>query len=321
MAAVHDPYYQNKNTSTWLWYTRFETVLGLELFGTRCRDIYIRAVWARSKLKLSVRTFLPSAFVSVELIFFMLVRWMGQESRTQWELHINFGGDCASSTEHWEDRSLGPDLPPLEDTLSAEQPDWEDSECAQVEGEIQNPGFVSTMESQEHSPDNGMHEDLFTILCFGHCLHLLLSKSAGTSASSWQAAISGWCCFALVRRKRMCSDLGNCCSTYRIPSCFGQELEYLNLAVNNITRIQNLQKCESLKKLDLTVNFVDKAGLLSLHSLEANYNLQELFLLGNPCAEWHGYRKFVIAKLPNLKRLVSRFMWVSFLQRPLGVRF
>jgi len=37
-----------------------------------------------------------------------------------------------------------------------------------------------------------------------------------------------------------------------------QELEYLNIALNNITRIQNLQRCESLKKLDMTMNFVDK---------------------------------------------------------------
>ena len=39
-----------------------------------------------------------------------------------------------------------------------------------------------------------------------------------------------------------------------------QDLEYLNLAVNNITKIQNLQRCESLRKLDLTINFVGKVG-------------------------------------------------------------
>lgn len=43
-----------------------------------------------------------------------------------------------------------------------------------------------------------------------------------------------------------------------------QELEQLNLALNNIRRVQNLQRCESLQRLDLTANFVDKAGLLSL---------------------------------------------------------
>lgn len=84
-----------------------------------------------------------------------------------------------------------------------------------------------------------------------------------------------------------------------------QELQYLNLAVNNITKVQNLQRCESLQKLDLTVNFVNKAGLLSISSLADNYNLQELFLIGNPCTEWPGYRHYVIAKLPQLQKLVS----------------
>lgn len=38
----------------------------------------------------------------------------------------------------------------------------------------------------------------------------------------------------------------------------------LNLAVNNIQRVQNLQRCESLRRLDLSVNFIDRPGLLSL---------------------------------------------------------
>ena len=59
-----------------------------------------------------------------------------------------------------------------------------------------------------------------------------------------------------------------------------KELEYLNLALNNITKIQNLQRCESLTKLDLTVNFIDKKGLLSIPSLAANYKLRDLYLVG-----------------------------------------
>lgn len=52
----------------------------------------------------------------------------------------------------------------------------------------------------------------------------------------------------------------------RLPSLHRamQELEHLNLALNNVTRVQNLQRCESLRRLDLTANFVDLAGLLSL---------------------------------------------------------
>eukprot|EP00884_Botryococcus_braunii_P011116 jgi/Botrbrau1/20004/Bobra.200_1s0011.1 len=82
-----------------------------------------------------------------------------------------------------------------------------------------------------------------------------------------------------------------------------KDLEYLNLALNNITKVQNLQRCESLKKLDLTVNFIDKAGLLTIGSLDANAHLEELFLLGNPCAQWPGYRQLVVAALPKLKKL------------------
>jgi protein TilB len=36
-----------------------------------------------------------------------------------------------------------------------------------------------------------------------------------------------------------------------------RELEYLNLALNNIRVIEGIENCESLMKLDLTVNFVD----------------------------------------------------------------
>ena len=82
-----------------------------------------------------------------------------------------------------------------------------------------------------------------------------------------------------------------------------KDLEYLNLALNNVQKIENLQRCEFLGKLDLTLNFVAKQGLLSLHSLRANVHLKELYLVGNPCADWSGYRDFVIATLPALEKL------------------
>jgi protein TilB len=88
-----------------------------------------------------------------------------------------------------------------------------------------------------------------------------------------------------------------------------QDLEYLNLAINNIAKVQNLQRCESLQRLDLTINFIPKAGLISLCSLAANYNLRDLFLTGNPCTDWPGYRQYVVAKLPQLAKLVS---WCRF---------
>ncbi|EDO48550.1 predicted protein, partial [Nematostella vectensis] len=80
-----------------------------------------------------------------------------------------------------------------------------------------------------------------------------------------------------------------------------KKLEYINLALNNITRIENLEGCESLKKLDLTVNFVDE--LTSIKSLKCNIHLQEMFLTGNPCTDYDGYREYVIATLTQLKWL------------------
>ena len=52
-----------------------------------------------------------------------------------------------------------------------------------------------------------------------------------------------------------------------------------------------------------------QAGLLSVASLVHNEHLEEVYLVGNPCADWHGYRQYVIAKLPQLKKLVGRQGW------------
>lgn len=84
-----------------------------------------------------------------------------------------------------------------------------------------------------------------------------------------------------------------------------QELEYLNLAVNNITKVENLHRCESLRKLDLTMNFIPASNLPSLANLKGLYNLREIHLLGNPCTQFEGYRKYVVAALPQLERLVG----------------
>ncbi|KAF1383199.1 hypothetical protein PFLUV_G00128840 [Perca fluviatilis] len=76
-----------------------------------------------------------------------------------------------------------------------------------------------------------------------------------------------------------------------------RDLRILYLQNNLIPRIG----CESLQKLDLTVNFVGR--LSSVESLKHNVHLQELFLVGNPCTEFQGYRQYVVASLPQLKRL------------------
>ena len=85
-----------------------------------------------------------------------------------------------------------------------------------------------------------------------------------------------------------------------------KELEYLNLALNNIELIENISGCESLRKLDLTVNFIDFDALEeSLSNLQDNYNLEDLYLLGNPVmSEWGSKcRDYVVGRLPQLKQL------------------
>lgn len=82
-----------------------------------------------------------------------------------------------------------------------------------------------------------------------------------------------------------------------------KKLHYLNLAINNIEKVENLEKLESLSKLDLTLNFI--GDLESVSSLQHNYNLRELILTGNPCADFPGYRTFVVHQLPQLKVLDS----------------
>lgn len=83
-----------------------------------------------------------------------------------------------------------------------------------------------------------------------------------------------------------------------------KELEYLNLAVNNVTKIEGLATCESLYKLDLTLNFVDLDVLKeSCEHLVQCENMKELTLTGNPCTDWKDYKDYIIAKIPQLRRL------------------
>ncbi|CAK89930.1 unnamed protein product (macronuclear) [Paramecium tetraurelia] len=77
-----------------------------------------------------------------------------------------------------------------------------------------------------------------------------------------------------------------------------RELEYLNLALNNIKLIEGIENCESLMKLDLTVNFVDLQKFRKIYLV-----LKELYLTGNPCTDWKGYRDYVIGQVDSLHSL------------------
>ncbi|EZA62860.1 hypothetical protein DMN91_001529 [Ooceraea biroi] len=83
-----------------------------------------------------------------------------------------------------------------------------------------------------------------------------------------------------------------------------KSLEYLNLALNNIEVIENLEGLESLKKLDLTINFI--GNLQDVKRLRCNEKLEQLILMGNPCADYEYYRQYVVATLPQLRELDMR---------------
>ncbi len=83
-----------------------------------------------------------------------------------------------------------------------------------------------------------------------------------------------------------------------------KDLEYLSLAINNISVIENLQNCEKLKKLDLTLNFIDIDALeVSVQNLKLNPLLADLTLTGNPFDKWSDARPYIIAHLSSLQRL------------------
>ncbi len=78
-------------------------------------------------------------------------------------------------------------------------------------------------------------------------------------------------------------------------------LEYLNLAMNNIERVEGTERLENLEKLDLTLNFIGE--VTSIEVLRTNTKLKSLFLMGNPCSQFQYYKEYVIAVLPQLQFL------------------
>ncbi|KAL3787156.1 hypothetical protein ACHAW5_004726 [Stephanodiscus triporus] len=100
-----------------------------------------------------------------------------------------------------------------------------------------------------------------------------------------------------------------------------RSLEYLNLALNNVSKVEGISGMEWLRKLDLTLNFIDVDALEeSVDQLSGCRSLEELFLLGNPCmgvsndgdvtssssqdqTGWNGCRAYIVARLKNLQYL------------------
>jgi len=75
-----------------------------------------------------------------------------------------------------------------------------------------------------------------------------------------------------------------------------KELVYLNVALNNITCVENLSSCESLRKLDLTVNFVDVDSLQqSIEHLALCPALEELYVFHAVASEAPGAEMLMLA--------------------------
>lgn len=100
-----------------------------------------------------------------------------------------------------------------------------------------------------------------------------------------------------------------------------KDLVYLNLALNNIAKIEGLHNCEFLGKLDLTVNFIDLDELKdSIDHLQSRTNLHDLYMMGNPSEHnWPNFKHYVIAKLPQLQHLdgteITRSMQIQARQK------
>eukprot|EP01029_Cantina_marsupialis_P025275 TRINITY_DN6670_c0_g1_i1.p1 TRINITY_DN6670_c0_g1~~TRINITY_DN6670_c0_g1_i1.p1 ORF type:complete len:455 (+),score=118.62 TRINITY_DN6670_c0_g1_i1:79-1443(+) len=93
-----------------------------------------------------------------------------------------------------------------------------------------------------------------------------------------------------------------------------KDLRYINLALNNVTKIEGIKSCEFLNKLDMTANFINFESLReSVDNLAEMEHLKELFVLGNPFMNpkkdlekgdetiaWDYGRQYLIARLPQL---------------------
>lgn len=123
---------------------------------------------------------------------------------------------------------------------------------------------------------------VFIVLSFIVQSFLLLQRTWG-AWRSWSIWIWPWTTSKLLKTWKVCALSRPCKPVF--------QKQTLTLLLPS--------GCESLRKLDLTVNFV---GLLSsVESLQHNAHLRELYLVGNPCTEFQGYRQYVVAALPQLK--------------------
>ena len=71
------------------------------------------------------------------------------------------------------------------------------------------------------------------------------------------------------------------------------------MGLNNVSKIEGLDGCESLIKLDMTCNFIEIWNLEeSLKNLQHCDQLEDLYMMGNPAMDWAPAVDVVYAMLP-----------------------
>ena len=109
---------------------------------------------------------------------------------------------------------------------------------------------------------------------------IALHQEELTSMGATLGKVCGKTLRILLLQNNVISNLDSCDMKYF------KVLEYLNLALNNLTTISGLDGNvnEALTKIDLTLNFIDYDELdKSLSCLATLPTLKELFMMGNPC--------------------------------------
>ena len=56
--------------------------------------------------------------------------------------------------------------------------------------------------------------------------------------------------------------------------------------MNSVEKIENLETCEALERLDLTLNFIGDLTEGVTELAKWNPHLRELHLMGNPCSKY-----------------------------------
>eukprot|EP00351_Strombidinopsis_sp_SopsisLIS2011_P006351 CAMPEP_0116882584 /NCGR_PEP_ID=MMETSP0463-20121206/14867_1 /TAXON_ID=181622 /ORGANISM="Strombidinopsis sp, Strain SopsisLIS2011" /LENGTH=138 /DNA_ID=CAMNT_0004536017 /DNA_START=197 /DNA_END=613 /DNA_ORIENTATION=- len=76
------------------------------------------------------------------------------------------------------------------------------------------------------------------------------------------------------------------------------------MAVNSVSMIEGIRNCESLQKIDMTLNFIDVEHIKdSCENMACCPDLCDLYMTGNPCdVNWKSCKDYCIAKVKTLTK-------------------